>query len=128
MVAELVSILFRPLTLTCRLCANLFIGRIVLHFVKLASFGFFYPFWYSTVSDDYRVLVLLFILKLVCNFLMFGFLISEVFIRFVQTFIFVGLLVFYVYEAPLVLSYTEKDKARYTPNRRPRYRSKLVKH
>nr|UJH93346.1 ATP synthase F0 subunit 6 [Chamelea striatula] len=94
MVSEFVSMFARPLTLTCRLSMNIIVGQLVLKLVSCMCVGMLFPFGLSGVTPV--------IMNLGWFILSTLFFVMEVCVAILQSCIFVGLLVFYLREAPLV--------------------------
>nr|AKE36668.1 ATP synthase subunit 6 [Meretrix lamarckii] len=125
MASEVISFLARPLTLTCRLVMNIMIGKIIMVLIGNVCVGLFLPFfWYSndfgslsfesqgafmnSLMNSVIIPMIVFVWLLVRrSFIffieMFMFMV-ELAVSLLQACIFTGLLVFYVYEAPLKLS------------------------
>nr|AKE36681.1 ATP synthase subunit 6 [Meretrix lamarckii] len=125
MASEVISFLARPLTLTCRLVMNIMIGKIIMVLIGNVCVGLFLPFfWYSgdfglvsfesqvdfmdslvnsTVIPTIMFIQLLIRRSFIFFLEMFMFMV-ELAVSLLQACIFTGLLVFYVYEAPLKLS------------------------
>nr|YP_009491836.1 ATP synthase F0 subunit 6 [Dosinia troscheli]YP_009498479.1 ATP synthase F0 subunit 6 [Dosinia japonica]AWI68006.1 ATP synthase F0 subunit 6 [Dosinia troscheli]AWK60551.1 ATP synthase F0 subunit 6 [Dosinia japonica] len=90
MISEWVSLIARPVTLMCRLSMNIIVGQLVLKLVSSVCVGLLYPFGMMSVSSLIGSLIWF-------SMTLFLFL-FELCVGFLQAFIFVGLLVFYVYE------------------------------
>nr|YP_004072674.1 ATP synthase F0 subunit 6 [Meretrix lusoria]ACV92124.1 ATP synthase F0 subunit 6 [Meretrix lusoria] len=124
MLSEVVSFLARPLTLTCRLVMNVIIGQIIMSLIGNVCVGLFLPFfWYEgnfgSLSSESKGVVNYFFNSLIVPAITFVLLlvrrssiffiemfmfVVELAVSVLQACIFTGLLVFYVYEAPLKLS------------------------
>lgn len=89
-ISEWVRLIARPITLMCRLSINIIVGQLVLKLVSSIRVGVLYPFGIFNVSVLVSSSIWLFI-----TFFLF---VVELCVGFLQAFIFVGLLVFYVYE------------------------------
>nr|UJH93229.1 ATP synthase F0 subunit 6 [Venus verrucosa]UJH93255.1 ATP synthase F0 subunit 6 [Venus verrucosa]UJH93281.1 ATP synthase F0 subunit 6 [Venus verrucosa]UJH93294.1 ATP synthase F0 subunit 6 [Venus verrucosa]UJH93307.1 ATP synthase F0 subunit 6 [Venus verrucosa] len=93
MISEWVSLIARPVTLMCRLSMNIIVGQLVLKLVSSMCVGLLYPFGLCTVGSV--------IGSMIWFFMMLFLFVVELCVGFLQSFIFVGLLVFYVYEVVL---------------------------
>ena len=89
-ISEWVSLIARPVTLMCRLRINIIVGQLVLKLVSSLSVGILYPFGIFNVS--------VFVSSLVWLLITYFLFVVELCVGLLQSFIFVGLLVFYVYE------------------------------
>nr|YP_010121805.1 ATP synthase F0 subunit 6 [Callista chinensis]QRE83912.1 ATP synthase F0 subunit 6 [Callista chinensis]QWM94244.1 ATP synthase F0 subunit 6 [Callista chinensis] len=122
--SEVISMLARPVTLTCRLVMNIIIGQIIINLISNTCLGVFYsffwtenefgemdmtswgPFLTSFIQGYFAPLMsyLTYLIRhlLIISVVAFMFTV-ELAVGLLQAFIFTGLLVFYVYEAPLKL-------------------------
>ena len=106
-VSEVVRILIRPVTLTCRVCVNVTVGKIVLSLLRIVASKFFQPCLWGVIRVSVIFSVFIrFITFLRCIFLR----VAEALMGAIQTFVFVGLLIFYVYEVPVKVVSVMKDK------------------
>jgi len=89
-ISEWVRVLARPVTLRCRLRINIIVGQLILFLSSAKSVGLFFPFNYIELI---RVLITLTFIGAVLFLLL-----AEFGVAILQSFIFVGLLVFFAYE------------------------------
>nr|QOE56578.1 ATP synthase F0 subunit 6 [Antigona lamellaris] len=93
MISEWVSLVARPVTLLCRLTMNIIVGQLILKLVSSMCVGVLYPFGLCVWSSS--------LISLVWFFMTIFLFLVELCVGFLQSFIFVGLVVFYVYEVML---------------------------
>lgn len=88
-ISEWVRILVRPITLACRLRINIFVGQVLIKLASIIAVGMLFPFGWESFSVLGSIFWQGVTMFLFC---------VELGVRLMQTLIFVGLVVYYVYE------------------------------
>nr|YP_008758078.1 ATP synthase F0 subunit 6 [Arctica islandica]AGC84103.1 ATP synthase F0 subunit 6 [Arctica islandica]AGW53602.1 ATP synthase F0 subunit 6 [Arctica islandica]AGW53614.1 ATP synthase F0 subunit 6 [Arctica islandica] len=95
--AEWVSVMIRPITLAVRMSMNVFVGQLIMKLISSMGVGLMYPFsWLSGYKSG------IYVFSSVCwAFITAVFFLVELCVGFLQTAIFISLLVFYIHEVSL---------------------------